>query len=380
MNTEKMIAGLFPSLGLPAELWDRIILVFHENYPTTYKFARPIEHWLFKGFYFIPGFSRYLISRDGRLRSGISGNELAWTKTLPVPAKRITGGYMSTNLVNDEGNRKGALRHRLLLMTFSDYDFHPSERWVNHKNGIPGDDRLDNLEWATPSKNVKHAYDSGLHSEKVTPVDAWNWRTDEKHEFATVQAAVEALNLTYTLITHRLRTSNQKRYQDGWRFKYRDDEWLELDTHARKSVQNTTVLIYNVFDRKTVIVPTVAMAVELTGVKQATVSQQCSRKSVTPYNGWLFRYETDFEGWPQFTEKHLEFFKGRVNVKSDAIIVEDAITNEEVYFGDKFEASKQVGISPIRVGALARQGAVRQGLRYRQLTIQKKSPQSVTTE
>lgn len=93
---------------------------------------------------------KYSVSDDGKIRNDKTGRILKPWKD--------NNGYRCIRLGACTTNKHIC---RLLCIAFLGKR---SDNWEpNHKNGIKGDDRLENLEWLTHAQNGKHAWDIGTH-------------------------------------------------------------------------------------------------------------------------------------------------------------------------------------------------------------------------
>lgn len=326
---------------------------------VTYKFKDgPLECPFYTGFFYIPGYSKYIINKDGVIKNIVTGKIKSWT-VVKNSKESVRGGYVKTSSVNDAGLRVDLSRHRALCLTFKNYDKHPGLMIINHKNGIGGDDWLDNLEFCTYSENTKHAYDLGLYSNKVVPVDCLNWITKEEFSFKSIQTCSDFLKEKYNfsnanLITHRLRYGNNKKYKDGWRFKKKSEEWLTLNVNVGQTVLDRQVAAKDIFNDRMYLFSSIGNASRQSNINYGTIRTQCEEKTKVPFNGWQFRFIEDFDGWPKYSEEQMAIFKEYPFKPGDGIKVYDIETNKELLFTSPNKAGEHFGLSPITIAKLAR--------------------------
>lgn len=111
------------------------------------------------------------------------GNVYSLRKNKRLTPKQNWDGYLRVQLW-EHGKCEYVSIHRLIAKAFIP---NPENKpFINHKNGVKSDNRVENLEWCTQKENIKHAHKTGLSKKcpknwKVLSKPVEQWTVDGKY-------------------------------------------------------------------------------------------------------------------------------------------------------------------------------------------------------
>ena len=310
-----------------------------------YRFKNgPLECEDFPGFYYVPFFTRYVLNREGLLLARKDGKRMAFYTVPPRKNRPATNGYKYSRLVVDEGVNKLAGLHRILCYTFKKYGSNVNKLLVNHIDGIPAHNTVENLEFVTAKENIQHAVKTGLKTRNMVPIQLWDLNTNKITSYTNIAECRDTTNIHRNNISYRLHANYNTKPRDGLVFKYNDGSpWPVFDgcEVADMYQQNQKlILARNVFTNDVFQFAGTLNGQEITGVKAATIYNQVDYEPRIPYNGFIFRYKSNDLVWPEYSERELLVYKDFPIYPGDGVIVTNVLTNEETFYTSKENAAK----------------------------------------
>ena len=139
----------------------------------------------------------YSVSALGLVRSDRSGSTLK--------PQKYSNGYQYVNL-SRSGVKERRIVHRAVAESFIGPC--PPGHQVNHINGIKYDNRAINLEWVTPTENIRHAMKHGLTkingeqnaNAKLTDCSVWHIRKQYAAGEATLQELADRFGVCRSVV------------------------------------------------------------------------------------------------------------------------------------------------------------------------------------
>lgn len=170
-----------------------------------------------QGFYEIPEYSNYAISKKGIVINITSGKTLNGSIN---PA-----GYLNIRIKHDNGFTLTWGLHRLLCYVFKPID-DIKHMVVNHLDGNKANNSLENLEWVTYTQNLEHAGMNNLTS-KCIPISVRDVKTGIVEKFPSVIACSRKFGMTKDAILHRIKQGETRIFPElkQYRVGHEDYEW-----------------------------------------------------------------------------------------------------------------------------------------------------------
>lgn len=291
----------------------------------------------FPGFYEIVGFDTYVVSKDGKVLN-------KKTKKLLKGCLK-PNGYFNYGLTDDTRIKRTVARHRTMMFAFKTFE---KGSVVNHKNGIKGDDWLDNLEWTTHQGNLEHAGAMGL-SKSCLPIDVRDVDTGEVIRYPSYTNCGAYLGFTKDAINYRVKCGETRVFPERkqYRSAFVTTPWFIPDKHAIAHLRHgrsRSVLLKNVETDETFAFEKAMDVAEYLKVCIASVSGWLSDESQPLIKDiYLIKWMDSIAPWRQTGSFFQECLSNRAK---RVVCVTNDTTKQVTTFTSAVECARVMGLNP----------------------------------
>lgn len=154
----------------------------------------------------------YLVSNYGNIKS---------QKTGKIMKQHMRCAYKAINIMNSELNIKKTFTiHNLVANSFLEKPDNSAKYFINHKDGNKLNNKLYNLEFVTPSENVKHAIDNNLKKIYKLPVLQYDINNNFIAEYESIKQASIITKTSDTKISQVCKGNKESVNNFIWKYKY----------------------------------------------------------------------------------------------------------------------------------------------------------------
>lgn len=352
-----LIAFTFKPVYLSIKEWHKLDLLYSDKnkqniHPSNliWKFPKDgIKCKTIPGFYYIPGYTRYVINKEGHVRNTLTNKECKPYKTFR--------GYVKVTIVNDVTGKKNLMSvHRLMAITFLEYDEYVDFNHVNHIDNNKLNNRITNLEWCTAKQNVYHSFTNGdrkkpkeYSNKNVRRVLVKNVLTGIITEYRTRYDCSKRLNIDKDKITSLLNLKEQPIHKGCFQFKYLDDPepWRIIENVEKEILLSNKlkkVLVRNIETKEVKEFDSQKECAKFYNLLDSVVSNRIKTKGQVLFPGGLqFKLKSEETDWKDFSFIEEEI---RKYDNTKGVLVRNTITGEIKEYYSCIECCKDLNLKP----------------------------------
>lgn len=310
-----------------------------DRLPFEVVFTRPVYY---QGkFRIIPEYPNYAVSADMEFINITTGKKV-------TPRTIEENRYPSVSLINKfYGKVKTVMCHIIVAITWIENDDYFLRPLVNHKDGNKNNFRANNLEYASYSENLKHAYETGLRTDNHA-IKMYDKVKREVKIFSSVTDAFKSFGAKPRPNLESLFKERNGYYiaKNRYEIRYLTDprDFVLINNSVAKAMSDYTVVtnrLYQAINTKTKeeVIGKNSIIQKALSISESAVTAIARKK--TFYNDWIIR---DYTIEPLKIEEYKE-----VQNKKVSIVVSNIKTNETIEYSSLREAGRGVKLDPITI-------------------------------